>query len=306
MDRLPVTGYFRRPPLVVAQRKGFLEREGIDLEFHLVGLCPDHNRELAEGVWPITMSSADTMLARTTQDGVDFVTFMQVEQGLDVQLVVQPDIGGFRDLRGKLFAADPVDSNFDLVRNKIMLANGIAESEYRIEVIGNSHYRLQAFLENRVAAAMLTPPSTQKAVAAGGKVIAEGADYIQDWPIVCGWGLRRWAEANRALLVRYIRALAGACDWLLKPENREETIRLEMEEESLSRAAAEKAYRQVVAHAALDVEALRKNIEIRIELGYYKPPHRETEAFYDTSFWCEATGRPPPAPAGMPRNTVPA
>ncbi len=55
----------------------------------------------------------------------------------------------------------------------------------------------------------------------------------------------------------------------------------------------------------INPEALRKNIEVRIELGYYKPPHKPTEAFYDLSYWSEATGEPVPPPAGMPRNAVP-
>ena len=141
-------------------------------------------------------------------------------------------------------------------------------------------------------------------MASGGTLIAEGADYIADWPIICGWGLRRWAEANRPLVVRYIRAMAAATDWLLLPENREETLRIQMEEENLDRQKAEMAYSRVTPKACVNTAALRKNIEVRIELGYYKPPHQATEAFYDPSYWCEATGLPAPAPGGMPRNAV--
>ena len=50
--------------------------------------------------------------------------------------------------------------------------------------------------------------------------------------------------------------------------------------------------------------SIRKNIELRIELGYYKPPHKPTEAFYDMSYWTEATGQPAPPPVGLPRNAV--
>jgi hypothetical protein len=42
----------------------------------------------------------------------------------------------------------------------------------------------------------------------------------------------------------------------------------------------------------------------RAWLLYYKPPHKPTEAFYDASYWSEATGLPAPAPAGKPRNAV--
>ena len=304
MEHLSIPGFLRRSSFLVAVHKGFFAREELEVDFQLVKLAPEHNREMADGRRLMSMIAIDTMLARATKDGVDFVAFMQTEQGMDVQLVVRPEIKSFADLRGKLFAADPVDSNFDLVRNKIMRDHGITEDEYSFEVIGNSYLRLEALQQGKVAAAMLAPPSTDRAVAGGAVILAEGADHISHWPITCGWGLRRLLEANRSTIVRYIRASVAATDWLLEPENREETIRLLMQEEKLSRPRAEKAYTQVVPKCALDTEAVRKNIELRIELGYYKPPHKPTEAFYDSSYWCEATGRPAPEPAGYPRNAV--
>ena len=302
MDRLTVTGYYRRPAHLVAMEKGFFAKEGLDVVFHLVDLAPEHNKEMAEGKWNLTLSSADTMLARATQDHVDYVLFMQAEEGLNVQLVGQPEIKTVTDLRGTLLAADPVDSNFDLVRNKILRDFGIPESEYRIDIIGNTPHRLKAFLAKKVSAAMLTPPSTDKAVAAGGHVLAQGADHIADWPLACGWGLRSWVQANRPLLVRFIRAWANAADWLLKPENKQETLGFLAKHENLTGARGEEAYARVVPKGAINPAAIRKNMELRIELGYMPAPHKPTEYFYDASLWSEATGLPIPAPVGMPKN----
>jgi ABC-type nitrate/sulfonate/bicarbonate transport system substrate-binding protein len=302
--KLPVSGYFRRPPYLVAVHKGFFAKERLEIDYHVVEFAPDHNRELAEGKWPLTLSSADTMLARTTQDNVDFVMVMQTEEGLDVQLVAQPQYKSLQELRGKLFAADPIDSNYDLVRNKIMRDHGLTEKDYRIDVLGPSRVRANAFALGKVDAAMLAPPWNERAIAAGGKVLAEGADYIPNWPLSCGWGLRRWIEGNRSTVVRFVRAMAQASDWLIKPENREETIALMMREEKLARDRAASSYRRVVRKSMISPEAIRKNIEVRIELGYYKPPHKPTEAFYDLSYWSEATGEPVPPAVGLARNAV--
>jgi ABC-type nitrate/sulfonate/bicarbonate transport system substrate-binding protein len=302
--RLTVTGYYRTPAFLVAGAKGFFAKQDLDVEFHLVRLAPEHNEGLAQGRWPITLSSADTMLARTTQDNVDFLIFLQPEQGLDVQLVAHPEITSLKELRGKLFAADPVDSNYDLVRNKIMRDNGVAESEYRIDILGNSSARAAAFMAGKVDAAMLQGQFSADALAKGARLLADGGDYIPDWPIVCGWGLRKWIEGNRDTVVRFSRAMAQASDWLLDPQNKEETMQLLMKEEKLSRPRAEKNYGFVVPKAAIRPEALRKNIEIRIELGYYKPPHKPTEAFYDAGFWSEATGLAAPASGGFPKNAI--
>jgi ABC-type nitrate/sulfonate/bicarbonate transport system substrate-binding protein len=304
-SNLTITGYYRGPAFLVASHKGYFSEQRLDVEFHLVRLAPEHNLGLAEGRWPITLSSADTMLARTTQDGTDFLIFMQAEEGLDVQLVARPEIKTLADLRGKLFAADPVDSNYDLVRNKIMRDNGVAEDEYRIAILGNSSVRATALDEGKVDAAMLQPPFSERSVQKGGVVLAQGSQYISSWPIVCGWGLRSWIEANRSTVVRFVRAMASATDWALDPSNREETIRLLMSEEKLSRARAERNYGYLVPKCMTNPAAIRRNLEYRVELGYYKPPHKSTEAFYDASYWSEATGLAAPPAVGRPRNAMP-
>jgi ABC-type nitrate/sulfonate/bicarbonate transport system substrate-binding protein len=81
MDTLNITGYQRRPPHLIAEYKGFFGRENLEVKFHLTTYAPDHNRGMAEGRWDFTLSSADTMIARTTTDGVDYVMFMQAKRG---------------------------------------------------------------------------------------------------------------------------------------------------------------------------------------------------------------------------------
>ena len=304
MDTLTVSGYSRRPPHVVADEKGFFAAEGLDVQFHLVGLAPAHNEEMAAGMWNMTLSSADTMIARSTKEGVDYVLFMQTEDGLGAYLIGQPGITSVEDLRGKLLAADPIDSNLDLIRMKIMKEHGMGDGDYDYEVIGSTPARAKAFMEGKVAAAMLTPPSSDRVLAQGGVLLAEAEDYVPDWPLACGWGLRRWVEANRDLVVRFIRAWAASTDWLMKSENHEETIRLLMDQEGLTEERAEHAYRRVVPKGRINPQAIRKNIELRIELGVYPPPHKSAEDFYDSSYWCEATGLPAPEPGGMPSNAV--
>jgi len=292
MDVLSITGYLRRTPHVVAEHKGFFARENLEVRFHETTYAPDHNRGMAEGRWDFTLSSADTMIARTTTDGVDYMLFMQAEEGLSAYLVGQPGIDAVEQLRGKLLAGDPGDSNLDLIRKKILRTHGMEDSEYNIEIIGSSPVRLQAFLERRVAAAMLTPPASDKALAAGGVLLANSEDYVPGWPLTCGWTLRRWLLDHRELVVRFIRPWAAATDWLLLPGNREETVALMMDKEKLTRNAAEDAYRKVVPKARINPEALTRVIALRKEMGVYQPPFDPPERFYDASYWSEATGLP--------------
>jgi ABC-type nitrate/sulfonate/bicarbonate transport system substrate-binding protein len=289
MDILNVTGYQRRFPQVVAEHKGFFAAEGLQVKFHETTFAPDHNKGMAEGRWDFTLSSADTMIARTTTDGVDYLLFMQAEEGLSAYLIGQPGVNSIDELRGKILAGDPGDSNLDLIRKKILRTRGIDDTEYNIEIIGSSPVRLQAFLQRRVAAAMLTPPASDKALAAGGVLLADADQYVPGWPLTCGWTHRRWLHEHRELTVRFIRAWAAATEWLLLPEHRPEAIQLIMDKENLSSSAAETAYRKIVPRAEINPAALRTVIELRKEMGVYKPPFDPPERFFDDSYWREAT-----------------
>ena len=291
MDVLSITGYNRRPPHLVAEYNGFFAKQDLEVRFHETTYAPDHNKGMAEGRWDFTLSSADTMIARTTTDGVDYMLFMQAEEGLSAYLIGQPGYDSLDKLRGKLLAGDPGDSNLDLIRKKILRKHGIDDTEYEIEIIGSSPVRLEAFLERRVVAAMLTPPASDKALAAGGILLASGDDYVPGWPLTCGWTLRPWLSEHRELVVRFIRAWAAATDWLLKPENRDETLQLSMDKEKLNRSAAEIAYSKVVPRARINPAAIQTVIELRKELGVYQPPCDPPERFYDESYWREATER---------------
>jgi ABC-type nitrate/sulfonate/bicarbonate transport system substrate-binding protein len=290
MDILNITGYHRRPAHLVAEYKGFFAKEGLEVRFHEATYAPDHNRGMAEGRWDLSLSAADTMIARTTTDGVDFLLFMQAEEGLSAYLIGRPGVDSIDQLRGKLLAGDPGDSNLDLIRKKILHSHSIDEKEYDTEIIGSSPKRLEAFLQGRVAAAMLTPPSSDRALAAGGVMLADAENYVPNWPLTCGWALRQWLESHRQIVVRFIRAWVAATDWLCEPANREECLSLIMEKEKLTRAAAQNAYEKVVPKARINRSALNTVIELRKEMGVYRPPYSPVERFCNESYWREATG----------------
>ncbi len=289
MDILNITGYHRRPAHLVAEYKGCFAKEGLEVRFHEATYAPDHNRGMAEGRWDLSLSAADTMIARTTTDGVDFLLFMQAEEGLSAYLIGRPGVDSIDQLRGKLLAGDPGDSNLDLIRKKILHSHSIDEKEYDTEIIGSSPKRLEAFLQGQVAAAMLTPPSSDRALAVGGVMLADAENYVPNWPLTCGWALRQWLESHRQIVVRFIRAWVAATDWLCEPANREECLSLIMEKEKLTRAAAQNAYEKVVPKARINRSALNTVIELRKEMGVYRPPYSPVERFCNESYWREAT-----------------
>ncbi|MDP9129651.1 MAG: hypothetical protein M3N35_04640 [Candidatus Binatota bacterium] len=87
MGRLQVIGYYPLPPFVVAQEKGLFAQEGLKIDFTIATLAPEHNKGMVEGRWDISLTSPDTMIARVTRDGHDFLLYLMAERGLEVKLI---------------------------------------------------------------------------------------------------------------------------------------------------------------------------------------------------------------------------
>src|SRR5262249_61282375 len=106
-DRILATGYQLQPGYLAAKHVGFFADEELDLDMEIATHAPTHNRGMAEGRWDITLSSADTMIARVTRDGADYVLFLNAERGLDVKLAAAPTIATLQDLSGNRLPRHP-------------------------------------------------------------------------------------------------------------------------------------------------------------------------------------------------------
>lgn len=301
MDTLRVIGYYPLPAFVVAQEKGLFAREDLAIDFTIATFAPAHNQGMLEGRWDLSLTSPDTMVARVTRDGHGFLLYLMAERGLEVKLIGAREIKSPAELRGKTLAGDPGDSNYDLHRRTILRAHGLNESAYAVKIIGTSPFRLEALRQGEVAACMLAPPYDAQALSEGYNLLATGADYIPNYATTACWARSAWVAAHRAPMLRFVRAIVAGADWALDPLNREETVNLVAAYSKISRAQAEIKLAQVTARAAIVPEDLNRVIQLRIEMGFYDPPHEPVERFYDASFWCEATGLPPPKAFGLPR-----
>lgn len=301
MDHLRVVGYYPLPAFVVAEKKDFFAREGLGVDFEIATFAPEHNRGMAEGRWDLSLTSPDTMIARATRDGHDFVLYLMAERGLQVKLFGAKDVRSPADLKGKRLAGDPGDSNYDLHRRKILRDYGVRESEYEVQIIGTSPFRLDALRKGEVAACMLAPPYDSQALNEGFTLLASGADHIPDYPTAGCWSRRSWGEKNRDKLLRFIRAFVNGTGWVLERENREESLTLLQAYQKMSREQAQGRLERVIPKAAVDPADINRVVQLRIEMGLYEPPYDPIERFYDASVWAEVTGLPPPAPFGVPR-----
>lgn len=301
MDKLRAIGYYLLPAFVIAQQKNLFRDHDLEVEFEIATFAPEHNRGMAEGRWDLSLTSPDTMIARATRDGHDFVLLFMAEKDLQVKLFGAKNVKSPRDLKGKVIAGDPGDSNYDLHRRKILRDCGVNETEYEVKIIGTSPFRLEALRNGEVAACMVAPPYDAQAMTEGFALLARAADHIPNYPTAACWTRRAWAQQNREKLLRFVRAFVTATDWVLDPDHREEALRLMQDHGKLNREQAEAKLARVIPKAEIGPADINRVVQLRIEMGLYDPPYDPIERFYEASFWAEATGMPPPAPFGPPR-----
>jgi len=204
-------------------------------------------------------------------------------------------------LRGKRLAGDPGDSNYDLHRRKILRDNGVYESDYQVEIIGTSPFRLDALRKGKVSACMVAPPYDAEALSEGFNLLAKASDYIPDYVTTACWARGIWVAQNRDKMIGFVRAFVDAGDWAQKPENREEALQLLQDYQTISRQQAEVKLELMIPKAAIDPADVNRVVQLRIEMGLYDPPYDPIERFYDATIWSEVTGLAPPKPFGLPR-----
>jgi NitT/TauT family transport system substrate-binding protein len=209
-------------------------------------------------------------------------------------LVVHPSIKSYADLKGKRLAvASPTDP-LNYVMTRMLAANGLTPADYEMIGLGGTPTRLAAVEKGGVAGALVNQPSDFKAIASGLRSLGYSTDYVDNFQYTVTGVRRDWAQKNRPLVVRFLRAFVGACQFFYEPKNKEAVVRALMEKAKADRDEAEKTYnlfvqtkKSVPRDGAVDLQGARIVGERWKEFGLQKPPP-PVESAIDMSYLAEA------------------
>jgi ABC-type nitrate/sulfonate/bicarbonate transport system substrate-binding protein len=286
--------------IIAAQEKGFFNAENIRVEINTVTESPTLLRNLISGRYDLILNNADNVIAWAEGQGADpqkndFVIFLGGSQGVNQRLAVHPSINDYNDLKGKVLAVDAPTTGYAIVMIAILKKNGLElNRDYTLKSFGNTNARAEAINRGEAVGAMmgLTDDDIQKR---GFKVLARAEDHVKHYARGLGATRREWADANEALLVRFIRAMVKSTDWVMDAKNKEEAIKLLLAENKNSRARAEEAYQESISprfgftpRSRIDMDGIRTIIELRETAGLMKPPVPKAEKYVDDRFYKKA------------------
>ena len=299
-DLIRIGLFNRDAAIIAAEGKGFLEQENIRVDIKPVTDSPTLLRNLIRGNYDLILNNADNVIAWAEGQGEDpqkndFIIFLGGSQGVDQKLVVAPGIQSYDDLKGKVFAVDAPTTGYAIVGVYIMKQHGLVwNRDYTFKSFGNTVARADAMTRGEAAGAMMSL-ADEEIKKRGFKVLAEAQNYVKHYARGLGATRRDWANANEALLVRFVRAMIRATDWLQDHSNQQEVIQLLLAENKNNRARAEAMYRQTLSptmgltpRSRIDMEGIRAIIELREVAGLMKAPVPKPEKYVDEKFYNKA------------------
>lgn len=289
-------------PVWVAQEKNLFAKNGVAVKQTFTPNSVFQIRSMVEGKFDIATTAFDNVVAYQEGQGEtelpstpDLFAFMGGYSG-GLRLVTQPDIRKYADLKGKIVGVDAATTGFAFILYKMFEMNGLPQGDYRVERHGGTPARVQALMEGKIAATMISSPSELLPESKGYYRLGDTIKVFGAYQTSVGAARRSWAAKNGDQLVGFIRAYAAAIDWLQQPGNKGEAVAIYLKNlPKVPQAVAEKSYDVMLAgnegfqrKAKLDPEGARMVLKLRSEFAKPQKNLLDPAKYIDESYYRKA------------------
>jgi ABC-type nitrate/sulfonate/bicarbonate transport system substrate-binding protein len=282
--------------LYIAQRKGLLEREGIDLK--VVGLrgVQYQIEELDQGNVEIS-HTATPYLIQAALKGSDSVAIVGGPANTIFSLIAKPEIKTFSDLNGKMIGMSlPVDT-ISITARLLLEKHGLREPAFRTKELVGTPIRAECLSTGECDAVPLGQPDDIVFVRKGYTKLGDSLEVVPVLQFNVLAARRAWAQANKDAVMRFTRAFGNAYKFMRDPANREEVANILAETSGatveISRAMLAFYYEPdrgvMPKQAEIDMAGMTQVIELLGRSGELKPPLPPAQRFVDLTY-LEAAG----------------
>ena len=201
-------------PLWVASHMGFFDRQGLDVELVVIRASDVGIQALAGGSLEIAGSASDAPIA-AVEKGLDLVIIGGIINGLSQSIMAAKKFKTYADLRGATFGAISLTSGVTFALRQVLKAKGLEyPRDYKLLVIGGTPQTYAALVAGQIDAAALSLPVNYAAEEQGFNEIGRFVDVIPNYQLAALSTKRSWAEKNRPVLVRVMKAMAQTMRWM--------------------------------------------------------------------------------------------
>jgi ABC-type nitrate/sulfonate/bicarbonate transport system substrate-binding protein len=277
--------------LYIAQRKGFLAKENIELE--VVGLrgVRFQVEELDKGTVDVS-HTATPYLIQLALKGSPSVGIVGGPANTIFSLIAKPEIKSYDDLKGKLIGMSlPVDT-ISIATRMLLAKHGLKEPAFRTKELVGTPIRAKCLTEGDCDAVPLGQPDDIVFRQRGFTKLGDSLEVIPVLQFNVIAARRDWAEKNKAAATGFARAFGNAYKFMRDPANRAEVAQTIVE----MTGAPPDVARSMLAfyyepdrgvmpkQAEISMAGLSKVIELLAETGALKAPLPSPERFVDLQY----------------------
>ena len=275
----------------IAQRKGFLDREGIDLK--VVGLRGTSFQVEALDKGDVeVVNTAMPYLIQAVLKGSDAVAIMSQTANPIYSLIAQPDIKSFADLKGKTLGLSTPGDTITLSTLRLLARAHLQMTDFTSKVVVGTAARFACLKSAECAAVPMGQPEDLDAIKQGFPRLAftyeAGADLLFNVDMT----RRAWGAQNKDTLERFARAMSSAYGFMNDPKNRDEVTQIVAETGGVSPAVAAEIFapylepdRNILPRKGeLDLAAFDRVITLMAEVGAIPSPAPGAERFVDLQY----------------------
>ena len=300
-QQLRVLTLLGRPiQFVVADQQGLFAKYGLEVAGDNKKNSDELRAALAAGNGDIAYLAVDNDVAMVELAHQDVVIVMGGE-GSQNELIVQPAVKSFADLRGKTLIVDAVNTAYALQMKRILSLQGMTVGkDYEMKPYGATPMRLVAMRENKeFAGSMLGPPVSLVAKHEGFGSLGSVQQLIGPYQAAGFFTQRAWAKEHRDALISFLTACIEAQRWLMSPANKSKVIDLLTSQYHLAPEIAAEDYEMSMNHpggfakdAAFDLEGFRNVLKLRAEVeGQWGGHPPSPDKYYDPSYYDAALAK---------------
>jgi NitT/TauT family transport system substrate-binding protein len=280
-------------PLWAAVKKGFLEQQGLDGQLVLLRGTPMNVQALAAGSLHVGSGGAEAFY-EATERGLDLAMVGGTINGLTHDIVAGKKYKSIEDLRGAVLGSSSLTSGTVTALKQALKLKGLEyPRDYKILVIaGGSSANLAALQSGQIAATTVAIPLNYVAEEAGFNVVGRLIDAIPEYELGTLAVKRSWAEKNRSLAVRFMKALVLTHRWIY--ENKEAAVEFLAREMQLKPSFARRGWEYYTQHqiwhpdADLSLKGTEYAIRIYMDQAGVKGPVPSLAKYVDQSYLSEA------------------
>jgi ABC-type nitrate/sulfonate/bicarbonate transport system substrate-binding protein len=208
-----VSRTFFNVPLWAAMEQGRFAADGIEVATTLLG-STSQVPPLLDGSLQVVIGSPESAMQNAAAGGP--LRLIAGNAGKLVHsLIARAPVKRLEDLRGATIGILNMKEGTFFHIKTMLAAHGLNfPGDYKVTETGGVPPRHKALLEGAIDAGLQSVPWNFVAEDAGMNNLGNVIDHVPDWQFVSINANSEWAAANSDLLVRFLRTLSRATEWL--------------------------------------------------------------------------------------------